>query len=171
MVVPYEIIEINPDMNIKYIPCDQHTPEKIMEEINKWGDIGRLRIPSFEIDVALFECEPKSNSQVIVNAVDSAAYIRYSEFNGRDIIADHNFQGFEGIKQAIPGETCAFINSGENIETYVCVSVFQGNNIQDDITDMDGNSVVYQDDGLLCMYTCNETWDSITITLWKQVIM
>lgn len=168
---PYEITEIASNVEIKYTQCDQHSPEEIVEEISRRGNIGRLTIPSLEIDVALFDCEPNNNSQFIVNAVDSAAYIRYSELNGRDIIADHNFQGFEEIKRAIPGETCAFINNGESVEAYICVSMFQGNNTQDDITDMNGNSVVYQDDELLCMYTCNETWQSITITLWQRVIL
>lgn len=136
---------------------------------------GRLTIPDVGVDVALYACSslPNDSQQEIVDAEDSAAYQQSWDFQeipeGR-FIADHNYQGFAAIRDVVANETKAFIKNGDTIEEYICVAVGEGSNLGSELVDWNGVSLNYDYiAGDLAMYTCNETWESITITYWQLI--
>ena len=132
--------------------------------------VGRLTIADVGINVALFGRDLREDNQAIVDAEDSAAYI-YTDVLGavRDIISDHDNQGFEGIKRAVVGQTFATIDFGTHQKTYVCTEKYShGQNVLTDLLADDGTSVLYQYRPGLIMYTCNAD-GSVTITCWTQL--
>ncbi|WP_087253955.1 hypothetical protein [Pseudoflavonifractor sp. An85] len=134
------------------------------------GMIGRLTIADVGINVALFGRDLREDNQAIVDAVDSAAYI-YTDVLGdvRDIISDHDNQGFDGIKRAVVGQTVATIDFGTQQEKYVCIEKYNhGQNVLTDLLADDGTSVLYQHSPGLIMYTCNAD-GSVTITCWTPM--
>lgn len=146
--------------------------ESIAEEMVRRGNMGRLIIPSFGVDVALFEASlyDINHSQNIVDASDSAAYLSDTvESYGFVIIGDHVYQGFSAIKESIPGSTTMYIDNGVYQTNYICTDIFlgyNGYNNQGGMFDINGNSVVGRNDGGLCLYTCNPD-GTITITFWQ----
>lgn len=145
----------------------------VLDEMFERGNIGRLTIPSFGVDVALFETSlyNYNHSQSIVDAADSAAYISDTmDEYGFTIIGDHVYQGFHAIKQSVPG-TVLQIDRGTHVENYVCTEIFLGYNgygNQGGMFDGEGNSVKGKNDGGICLYTCNPD-GTITITFWQPV--
>ena len=141
--------------------------ETIKEEISRRGNIGRLTIPSLGIDVALFKASIYRNSQSIVDAKDSAAYIKDAvDIYGQILIGDHRHQGFESIKKSVVWSTKAYIDFGTHKKTYICVDKFNGKNTGSDLVDLNGASIAGKNDGGICMYTCN-TDGTVTITYWQ----
>lgn len=135
------------------------------------GMLGRLSIPSVGLDVALFygDVRDSSQSQRVVDASDSAAYLSESdEYYGQILIADHVHQGFSAIKQSVPGTTEAIIDFGTHVEKWICTRIFIGMNVGSNLVDMNGIGIEGQNDGGICMYTCNFD-GSITITFWQKV--
>lgn len=136
-----------------------------MESRNRM--IGRLVIPSVGVDVALFN----SYTQGIVDRQDSAGTYRYN--GGQMVIADHKNQGFALTKLSIPGVTIAYINDGQTVTPYICIDNNVGSNksngIPYDLLDCNGESIYLQNEGGLCMYTCNQHWSSITYTYWQPI--
>ena len=140
--------------------------QAVVQELNtRAGMYGRLTIPSLGVNVALIQVSIYGNAQGVTDARDSAAYI--TDFSAAAMIADHNNQGFNAMKGAIPGQTKAYIQTKSGTLTYVCTSNFQGHNTGTDLTDSSGRSVRGDNAGGLLMYTCNENWQNITITYWQ----
>ena len=138
--------------------------------VSRPGMIGRLTIADVGINVALFGRDLREDNQAIVDAVDSAAYI-YTDVLGdvRDIISDHDNQGFNGIKRAVVGQTVADIDFGMQQEKYMCIEKYNhGQNVLTDLLADDGTSVLYQHSPGLIMYTCNAD-GSVTITCWTPM--
>lgn len=145
----------------------------VLDEMSERGNIGRLTIPTFGVDVALFDTSLYNfnHSQAIVDAIDSAAYISDTvDTYGFVIVGDHVYQGFDAIKQVSHG-TILYIDKGACVESYVCTDIFIGYNgygNKGGMFDINGNSVVGRNDGGLCLYTCNYD-ETITITFWQPV--
>lgn len=133
----------------------------VQDEINKRGITCRLTIPSVGVNVACFRAS--SNLQAYVDASDSAALFSYGY---QDVIADHRHQGFSAMKGSAIG-SYAYLDYGSYKQTYVCVANFKGHNTGSSLTDLEGNDIAYMNEGGLAMYTCNENWQNVTITLWK----
>ncbi len=147
------------------------TPKKesVTDEIQRRsGMIGRLSIPSVGINVALFGRSIYINSQDIVDNADSAAYL-YDEYGyyGMDIIADHKHQGFSAIKKTIPYETYAYIDYGTYVQKYICTANFAGHNTGEALTDENYVTISSTNSNTICMYTCNDSWKNVTITIWQ----
>ena len=143
-------------------------------EIKTRGCYGILTIPSVGVDVALFLSSiwDIPTGQTITDRTDSAAYQRdATEAFGYEIIADHVHQGFGKIKQAVPGDTLAYINTGDQILAYICTDNFIGWNCLNGswgLQRYDGTETDGQNDGGITMYTCNSD-GTITITFWQPV--
>lgn len=140
-------------------------------DIENRGAIGRLVIPG-KVDVAIFNCSvyDLDYSQAVIDNKDSAAWLTGGEIN---IIADHNNQGFEGIKKAVENETKAYIYKGNYAEEYLCISKSVGQNTTYLTTDGDGDVIYtkhdkYGDLPYIVMYTCNEEKPYITVTVWQK---
>lgn len=133
----------------------------VQDEINKRGITCRLTIPSVGVNVACFWAN--SNLQSYVDASDSAAFFNYGY---QDVIADHRHQGFSAMKGSAIG-SYAYLDYGSYKKTYVCVANFKGHNTGSSLTDLEGNDIAYMNEGGIAMYTCNENWQNVTITLWQ----
>lgn len=137
------------------------------EIASRSGMIGRLVIPSVGVNVALFN----RYSQGTVDCKDSAGTYRYR--GGQMVIADHKNQGFDAMKASIPNETIAYINDGRFIKSYICIDNNVGKNkntgIPYDLLDCNGDSIYFQNENGICMYTCNDHWSNITYTYWILV--
>lgn len=160
-----------PIKNPEPTPRPTQPPDGVAEEMaSRPGMIGRLTIVDVGINVALFGRDLREDNQAIVDAVDSAAYI-YTDVLGdvRDIISDHDNQGFNGIKRAVVGQTVADIDFGMQQEKYMCIEKYNhGQNMLTDLLADDGASVLYQHSPGLIMYTCNAD-GSVTITCWTPL--
>ena len=133
----------------------------VQDEINKRGITCRLTIPSVGVDVACFWAS--NNLQAYIDASDSAAFFSYGY---QDVIADHRHQGFSAMKGSAIG-SYAYLDYGSYKKTYVCVANFKGHNTGSSLTDLEGNDIAYMNEGGIAMYTCNENWQNVTITLWQ----
>jgi hypothetical protein len=137
-------------------------PDTVEDEVEDSSYLGRLSIPSVGVDVAVYD----DYTQSTVDNEDSAAYLYGADIYGQDVIADHVHQGFSGIKKAVPGSTYAYLNFGTHTKSYVCTKNFIGYNTGPDLVDLNGQSISGQNNGGLCMYTCNSD-GTITITFWQ----
>lgn len=144
----------------------------ILAEKEQRESVGRLTIPDVGINVALFNSGVyDANAQRIVDNYDSAALLSDVDF---PIIADHTDQGFCGIKNAVVGQSVAYINYGDHTESYTCVKKCLGTNDGNYLWDDEGRSIYYfQQDYIqympyIIMYTCNEDKYHITITIWSK---
>ena len=136
---------------------------------SRGGMVGRLIIPDVDLDVAVIRASiyNGSHNQAVVDARDSAAWMY--DWGAAVLIGDHNNQGFEKMKGAIPNVTKCYINNGDTIKTYICIKNIQGHNTGSSITDANYRSLNGDNSGGLIMYTCNENWRNITITYWKPI--
>ncbi len=147
-------------------------------EVQDSGEVGQaygqLTIPAVGIDVKLYYCASDADqiqirAQRIVDADNSAAYLDQASVEGV-IIADHKHQGFDAIRSCVAHKTRAYIDFGTYTQEYICTAVGTGTNTGKDLLDWNKNSLNYGSiPGGLAMYTCNETWNDITITYWKKV--
>ena len=136
--------------------------ETVAEEIVRRGMTCRLTIPSVGVNVGCFW--GTNNLQTLVDASDSAALFSYG---GMTIIADHRHQGFSAMKNSSIG-TKAYMNYGDHTEEYVCIANFKGHNTGHALTDNNDTDISELYPGYLAMYTCNENWQNITITIWQK---
>lgn len=158
--------------------------EEVQEDVTESEDkpaaskgydyIGRWSISSVGVDVAVYgdyyvETAPGSGDYVLlkkrqarVDDVDSAVYF---EFNGVYIIGDHNYQGFDAIKQCTVGTT-AYLDGVVNAGSYHCVAVIQGHNTKYDLTDRNYVSICTLYPGATVCYTCNENDYNVTIVVF-----
>lgn len=124
------------------------------------GDSGRLYIPSVGVNVALYY----GRSQKRTDAWDSAAYFKLGV---QMCIADHNYQGFNAMKRCSIG-TLAYIKKEDSVEVYRCIDKFNATNTGANIEDANGTMMSKINDGGLIMYTCNDCWQNVTVTLWRK---
>ena len=144
-------------------PSKPSSSETVAEEIARRGMTCRLRMPSVGFTVACF-WSTSNNLQTLVDNSDSAAF--FPLHNDVRVIADHRHQGFSAMKNSSIGDK-AYLEYADRTETYTCIANFKGHNTSSELTDNDGNNVADMYPGKLIMYTCNENWQNITITVWE----
>ena len=144
-----------------YCGSAEHTRDYCAVRAVDNGAIGRLRIPSVGVDVAVYDVtwyslqhttESDNYTQAVTDAWDSAAQIIYL---GQTVIGDHNNQGFSAINNCSEG-TYAYIDTGDSVMTFVCTGIQHGRNPGGYLTGADGDSVYtsyFNPDGLT-LYTC-----------------
>lgn len=144
-----------------YCGSAEHTRDYCAVRAVDNGAIGRLRIPSVGVDVAVYDVtwyslqhttESDNYTQAVTDAWDSAAQIVYL---GQTVIGDHNNQGFSAINNCSEG-TYAYIDMGDSVLTYVCTGIQHGRNPGGYLTGADGDSIYtsYFNPNGLTLYTC-----------------
>lgn len=144
-----------------YCGSTEHTKDYCAVRAVDNGAVGRLKIPSVGVDVAVYDVtwyalqyttEGDNYTQAVTDAWDSASQI---VFLGQTVIADHNNQGFSAINNCSEG-TYAYIDMGDSVLTYICTGIQHGRNPGGYLTGADGDSVYtsyFNPDGLT-LYTC-----------------
>ena len=123
--------------------------------------VGRFKISSVGVNVGCYA----SSSQATVDATDSASYF----FGyGHRIIADHNNQGFNGIKSCDVGTKATFTYEDGSVENLVCVGKIQGHNTGTTLTDANYTPIHDLYPGSIACYTCNDNWKNITIVFFME---
>lgn len=125
--------------------------------------VGRLYIPSVDINVALYD----GWEQEITDRKDSANYFQFYLNRNDKIIADHNYQEFSKLFNVKVGTTGYIEFNDGHIKNIECIKVLSGHNTKTDITDKNGNSLIGKNGYL--MYTCQNGWENIHICLWKDI--
>ena len=123
------------------------------------GAKGRFSIPEVGVDVALFE----SSAQSVVDRADSAGLF-YAL--GQNLIADHNYQGFDAIRRCKVG-TGACIETEDGSLQLTCTGIARGTNTGRDIILENGSSINGMNRGGYTCYTCNETRSSVTVVFFQ----
>lgn len=149
---------------------------EIYEEMKLKGNVGRLVIPSLNMNIALYTADSLKDDrpygqriQSVVDEWDSAAYLEDIEgVYGMTRIADHNYQGFDNMRELTVNETKGYIHFGTSRHDIVCTALFNGYNIYEDLTDLDGESIRGKNDGGYCLYTCNRN-GTILLTYWRII--
>lgn len=154
------------------IYLEEQEKQKIRDKVSEieskschLGDEGRLFIPDVGVDVALYRTTISNggyHAQYIVDCSDSAAIFTQG---GQDVIADHSHQGFDAMKGSVVG-TMAYIKTNNGVQPYICIENTQGHNVGPIVTE-DGRYAYEFNDGGIMMYTCNESWHNVTITVWR----
>lgn len=149
------------DQDIDGLYIDENG-ERIFE--GTFGSGGCLYMPSVGVEVPSYKTAGDEEGQRITDRENCAA--RLTSFH-MPVIADHKNQGFEAIKDCVPGETTAFLLTEKKVRQYRCLAIFTGFNAERDITDQEGVSIDDYDADL-CLYTCNEDWKHVTIVLFEK---
>ena len=100
--------------------------------------------------------------QYLTDKENCAAFIYMCR---KEVIADHKHQGFDKIKLAKPGKTTLTFDNN----TYICIDKFNGHNTGKELTDQNYKFIDMSFPGTLILYTCNDNWKNVTITLWDVV--
>lgn len=151
-------------ITIKPILCDycgsqNHMSYRCANKSVSNGAIGRWIIPDVGVDVACYA----SDSQSVCDAQDSACYFAEGV---QKLIADHDSQGFQGIKYCSVG-TLAYMDQGNGSrKAYVCTDVFSGHN-NGQITDAAGNPVSEMNDGGIACYTCDGSSENVVVAFFQ----
>lgn len=124
--------------------------------------IGRVVIPSAGIDIPLIVTSENESAAYLQSVVDAGNAVQTPNC-GCTVIAAHTNRGFNAIKQAVPGKTAAYVNG----VAYICAGKFNGYNRRAYLTDAAGNKL--ENIPGLVMYTCNDCWQNVTVTVWKEV--
>lgn len=159
----------------------------------RYGDKGRLIIPSVGVSVALYQCDwfnKTGKGQTCVDNYDSAAWLVAENipdywadyFDNSVIIADHTEQGFNAIKSMTYGDVAYIYNSDGTCEKYEYVKTdYNGSNVENYIPERNYNlwkprwsdgqyaTVGHEFPEYITMYTCNDWYGSITLVLLKGV--
>ena len=159
----------------------------------RYGDKGRLIIPSVGVSVALYQCDwfDKSHGgQTCVDNYDSAAWLVSENtpdfwsdyFDNSVIIADHTEQGFNAIKSMTYGDIAYIYNSDGTCEKYEHIKTdYNGSNVNTYLPDLNYNlwkprwsdgqyaTIGHEYPEYITMYTCNDWYGSITLVLLKRV--
>lgn len=140
------------------------------------GSKGRLVIPDLGISVTLRNAS-KGNAaymQKLADWNDAAAWIDYNELTGdknkyQILIADHAKQSFKRLSRAKAGKTMAYIVKGNSVTAYRCIRNASGKNVGNKIVDDRGRSVMQENIGGICTYTCiGSRGNKITLVEWKK---
>ena len=149
--------------------------KKIIRKVNKTseseklGTVGRLFLPSIDLNVAVYNAnlntDENYNAQSIVDKVDSAAYFK---LGSKEVIADHNYQGFNKLMNMSLNTNAYIKKTDGTITNYQMINKFIGKNISTDLIDSNGKNVI-EYDGQLIIYTCYNSYEDILITIWKTI--
>lgn len=142
---------------------------------------GKLSISKVDYQVAVY-CADASGSgesaQMITDNENSAAIFKYGLHT---IIADHDYQGFDVIKEVSPGDTCTIDFPDGRSQTLQCVATaqgvntaemliatdsIQGKNIAEGITGEKVN-LFHITQPYTVMYTCDVS-PGLFITFWRE---
>ena len=142
----------------------------------KQGSKGRLVIPDLGISVTLRNAS-KGNAaymQRLADWNDAAAWIDLNELTGdrnkyQVMIADHAKQGFKNLSKAKKGKTIAYIVKGNSVTAYRCVRNATGTNKGSRLVDYANRSVMQENIGGFCTYTCvGSKGDKVILVEWKK---
>lgn len=128
---------------------------------------GRLVIGGVGINVGLYS--EGGDAQAVTDAYDSACLI--GTLRGNVLVGDHSNQGFDRIRNAVPGITEAVVMTGSGNEAFICREIItDGRNLGYAIAGSDGLSIEDRYENSLITYTCNSGAgnDSITIVVWER---
>lgn len=136
------------------------------------NNVGTLLISDIDVDVPLYEASlyvdeetgDENTAQEIVDMENAAAILKAGSL---DVIADHVEQDFARLHEVKPG-CIAVIKKGDSKEKYVCTAAMEGKNTEEMLTDRNGTPITDLLDEGIVMYTCRDTWEDITLTLWKK---
>lgn len=137
----------------------------------KYGDQGRLFLPSINTSVALYNVNIRTSSdeelQQVVDNYDSAMY-SLDEYAGPGIvIGDHRSQSFKNIGHIKVGQQAFIENADGSRQYYKCISIDRhGRNTGDYLLDSDNVDAWTYD--CLTLYACND-WDGVNVTLVRFV--
>lgn len=137
----------------------------------KYGDQGRLFLPSINTSVALYNVNIRTSSdeelQQVVDNYDSAMY-SLDEYAGPGIvIGDHRSQSFKNIGRIKVGQQAFIENADGSRQYYKCISIDRhGRNTGDYLLDSDNVDAWTYD--CLTLYACND-WDGVNVTLVRFV--
>ncbi len=127
---------------------EQVQQQNILRGIRNRGAMGRLRIPSRGISVALFDTWEQS----VCDAPDSACYFFIRE---QPIIGDHNYQAFKNLRRVVTGDK-VIIDTLSGSQTYRVVERISGANADTDLVYRGtSQSLVGKYPNSICMYTCD----------------
>lgn len=149
----------------------QYNTTQTSSNTGRLGNKGRLVIPTVNYSAALYDglLGSSAYAQSLVDAQDSACYI--SCYSYTTYIGDHNYQGFENMKNSIPGVTKAYVYETDgSVSTYICVAKHMNSKkINGEI--YDENNINTFDSGYdIAMVTCNNAWGTlVTVTYWNQI--
>lgn len=131
---------------------------------NNRSYVGKLIIPDVGIDLSLYS----GWAQDITDRQDSANYFTFSRNNHNNmIIADHKTQEFSKLYDVKVGTIGRIEFKDGCVEEIKCVKVLDGHNKLTRITDLEGKSLLEEEDYL--MYTCKNGWWNIIICLWTII--
>ena len=149
--------------NCSYCKSEEHSAVFCPQQSVDQGAYGRWIIPDVGVNVACYVATDEAQS--ITDSRDSAALILRDDSS---LIADHNYQGFNDIKECEIG-TVAYMHTDTEIKKYVCTDVLEGYNAGSHLTDLDGNIVEFDSFGGFTNYTCHFFNDKITIVHFVPV--
>lgn len=162
------------------------TPEETKPE-SYYGSDGHLYIPDANISVALQREDGYQTMQGICDDPDMACYISYEDcdflstlFDGTPMIADHNYQGFNGIKTLKIGAPLYIEYPDKTVEYKLEYIDPNGTYDYADVTYLnstfplewprysDGSFVNKNHTDCVTLYTCNQDNRHITIARFKK---
>lgn len=137
----------------------------------KYGDQGRLFLPSINTSVALYNVNIRTSSdeklQRIVDNYDSAIYAPDKHLGPGIVIGDHRSQSFRNIGRIKVGQKAFIENADGSRQYYKCISIDRhGRNTGDYLLDSDNVDAWTYD--CLTLYACND-WDGVNVTLVRFV--
>lgn len=119
--------------------------------------------------MAVFEANESDTAQNAVDAVDSACLLPWAYYYKQDVIGDHNNQGFWRLRNCVVGDT-GYMDYGTYKKEYKCVKIFDGYISGSILVDLNGNNILFDNPGGICIYTCNnDSKNSIRITFWQPI--
>lgn len=137
----------------------------------KYGDQGRLFLPSINTSVALYNVNIRTSSdedlQQVVDNYDSAMYSLDKYAGPGIVIGDHRSQSFKNIGRIKVGQKAFIENADGSRQYYKCISIDRhGQNTGDYLLDSDNVDAWTYD--CLTLYACND-WDGVNVTLVRFV--
>lgn len=137
----------------------------------KYGDQGRLFLPSIDTSVALYNVNIRTSSdeelQQVVDNYDSAIYAPDKHLGPGIVIGDHRSQSFRNIGHIKVGQKAFIENADGSRQYYKCISIDRhGRNTGDYLLDSDNVDAWTYD--CLTLYACND-WDGVNVTLVRFV--
>ena len=129
------------------------------------GAYGRLVIHGTNINVPLYAGNITSNTQWIVDRVNSAAYLTGNGIT--PLIGDHNYQGFSTLINLRVGSRATIYYANGSSRSLTMTGKVFGHNYGGDMEDSNGNSVLWQNAGGINMYTCTDGNHNVVVTYWR----
>lgn len=143
-----------------------YSNEKIKEKnfVSNNGYIDNLKIESLDINIPV--CYYKKcgyTAQELCDKSDCAAFFCTNDLK---IICDHNYQGFNKIKKVVVNKTTLVVCG----KKYICTGKIKGHNTEYHLTDENYNIIDSSWNVDLILYTCDNSWENVTITFWNEIL-